>query len=743
MSKKAGLLLLSCISVLCSFGQATRPKIGVTLSGGGAKGLAHIGILKAIDSAHLKVDAVTGTSMGSIIGGMYAAGYSADTLEKMARETDWASLLSNQTALTNFKMEEKEEYGKYALELPWVNHRFKLPTGLLEAEELWLKFSEWFFPVYATKDFTRLSIPFKCIATNISDGSIVVLDKGELVKAIRSSMAIPTVFTSVEIDSVKLVDGGVVRNFPVKEVKDMGADIVIGSSVAGGLLPTKKIDNVLQVLLQIAFFKEAEDNKIQQSLTNIYIFHPMDAYSAGSFGRSQEIIDLGIKKGEEVYPRLKHLKDSLDAIYGPEPDTLERLPRVDSVLISGIRVKGLVKTDSTFFLDILDFKSNRYYTARQLTLMARRVYGLRYYNKVFYYLEPQPDGSATVVFEVSENPRTEAKFALNYNIFSGANLIANITARNYLTKDSRSLATISIGETFRIRGEHLQYFGQHHQTALILSLQDETPEYNVYQDFRKVGIYRNIYTVADIRIQRSVNRIVDMGLGNRFEDTRFRPILTSPEEIKGGDNFFTAYPYFQLNTLDRWSYPRGGWKINAEYDLTFGQSPDFDIIENGVPLSSDSLNKNANDYTRFLLDASHYISINKKNEIFGEIQGGANFRYQVNQVNSFLVGGLTNQFHNQITFAGLSEGTINTNSIGTLMLGYRYELYPQVYLQGRENIGLYNFLNVKDQFVAPHFISGTALSIGYDSIIGPIDFSVMHCDQGRGLVGYANLGFNF
>lgn len=720
-----------------------RPKIGVTLSGGGAKGLAHIGILKAIDSAHLKVDAITGTSMGSIIGGMYAAGYSADTLEKMSREVDWGRLLGSQMPLTSLKMEEKEEYDKYALELPWVNHNFKLPSGLLEAEELWLKFSEWFFPVYNTKDFTRLSIPFKCIATNISDGSIVVLDKGELIKAIRSSMAIPTVFTPVEIDSVKLVDGGVVRNFPVTEVKDMGANIVIGSSVNGGLLPTKKIDNVLQVLLQITLFQEDKDNKVQQALTDIYIYHPMDKYSAGSFSRSKEIIDLGISKGDEVYPRLKRLKDSLDRIYGPEPDTLDRLPRVDSVKITGIRIKGLIKTDSTFFVDILDFKNNRYYTARQLTLMARRVYGLRYYSKVFYYLEPNADGTATVVFEVTENPRTEIKLGLNYNIFSGAAVIANITARNYFTKNSRSLVEARLGETFRIKGQHLQYFGQHHQTALILTAQYEAPEYNAYQDFRQVGIYRNNYTVDDIRMQRSVNRIVDMGIGTRFENTNFRPILTSPEQVAGGDNFFTSYPYFQLNTLDRWSYPRTGWKVNAEYDLTYGQSPNFSITENGVSVNTDSLNKNANDYTRVMLDASHYVSLGKKSTLFGQLQGGVNFRYQVNQVNDFLVGGLSSQFHNQITFAGLAEGTINTSSIGTLMMGYRYEVYPQFYLLGRENIGLYNFLNVKDQFVTPRFLSGSAFSVGYDSPIGPIEFSLMYGDQSRVVLGYVNIGFNF
>jgi len=723
--------------------QATRPRIGVTLSGGGAKGLAHIGILKAIDSAGIKVFAITGTSMGSIIGGLYAAGYSADTLEKISKLIDWGSLLSNQTPLTDLKMEEKDEYGKYAVELPWINHNFKLPSGLLDAEELWLKFSELFFPVYATKDFTKLSIPFKCIATNISDGSIVVLDKGEIIKAIRASMAIPSVFTPIDIDSLKLVDGGVVRNFPVTEVKDMGADLVIGSSVSNGLLPTKQINNVVQVLLQIAFFKEADDNKHQQSLTDVYVFHPMEGYSAGSFGRSNEIIDLGVAKGDEVYPVLKRLKDSLDQIYGPEPDPLNRLPDVDSVKITGIRIRGIQKTDSVFFVDMLDFKNNRYYTARQLTRMTRQVYGTRYYSKVFYYLEPWPDGTATVVFEASENPTTEAKIGLNYNIFSGAAVIANITTRNYFTKDSRTLLTVNIGETFRIRGQHLQYFGQHHQTALILTAQYDAPEYNSYDNFRKDGIYRNNYSVGDIRMQRSVNRIVAMGLGTRFESNSFRPILVFPSEVQGGDKFFTSYPYFQLNNLDRPTYPRAGWKLNAEYDLTYGQASNIQATQNGVPVNTDSLNGNATDYTRFLLDAAHYVSLGRKSTLFGQLQEGVNFRYQVNHINDFLIGGLTPQFHNQITFAGLSEGTLNTSSVGVLLAGYRYELYPQFYLIARENIGVYNFLNIQDQPVTPHFISGSALSAAYDSPFGPIEFSVMYSDQSKVVLGYVNIGFNF
>src|SRR3954468_20795424 len=141
------IIIFSIASSVTAQTPGARPKIGLVLSGGGAKGLAHIGILKAIDSAGLKIDYVTGTSMGSIMGGLYAVGYSADTIEAMARSIDWDLLLSNQSGLRTLTMEEKREYGKYAIELPWGGKNFLLPTGVLEGQELWLKLAEVFSPV--------------------------------------------------------------------------------------------------------------------------------------------------------------------------------------------------------------------------------------------------------------------------------------------------------------------------------------------------------------------------------------------------------------------------------------------------------------------------------------------------------------------------------------------------------------------------------------------------------------------
>ena len=306
-------------STLCSLYlnaqvQGKRPKIGLTLSGGGAKGLAHIGILKAIDSAGLKVDYITGTSMGGIIGALYATGYSGKEIERLTKEIDWDVLFSNNISLNVLSMEEKEQYSRFALELPFINQKIRLQTGLIKGQELSLKFSELFFPVHQIRDFNQLPIPFKCMATDLETGKLVVLDTGSITAALRATMAIPSVFSAVDLDNRQLVDGGLVRNFPVKNVKGMGADIVIGSNVTAGLSRIDKIKNPVDVLMQMAFFREAEDFQEELPLTDIYIHMPMEKYTTGSFGSSKEILKIGMETGDQYYPVFKKLADSIQAL---------------------------------------------------------------------------------------------------------------------------------------------------------------------------------------------------------------------------------------------------------------------------------------------------------------------------------------------------------------------------------------------------------------------------------------------
>jgi NTE family protein len=724
---------------------AQRPRIGVTLSGGGAKGLAHIGILKAIDSAGLNVDYITGTSMGSIIGSLYAIGYSADSIEKITRTIDWDLLLSNQSSLRSIFMEEKDEYSKYVIELPWQNHNFRLPSGLLQGQELWLKFSELYFPVHQQKDFSRFSIPFRCIGTDVGNGEAVVMKEGEIISAIRSSMAIPSVFTAVDFNGRRMVDGGVVRNFPVRDVKEMGADIVIGSNVASGLLPSEKVRNALQILLQIAFFREAEDAKTEVPQCDIYIPFKMEKYNMGSFGDGKAILNLGIEEGRKLYPRFKRLADSLNAIYGPAPLKENRLPRVSSVVISSFEVHGVEKTSKEFFVHTMDLQLGKNYNAHKLSNMVRQAYGTRYYSRIIYSLVPQPDGTCKVVFDVTENPFTFAKLGIHYNRFTGVGIIGNLTARNFFITNSRSLVTINIGESFRIRGEHLQYLGRLKNFALVAETQFDRFEVSTYEQYKQDGLYRQTFFKVGERLQFSPTRNFSIGAGHRFEWVHYTPKISKDLSFKGSNSYNTLYGFITHNSLDKAIFPRRGVKVYGEAGRVFEQHPRLNFQSNGVPIDpeSDTTRINTYPYLRTTLDVESYIPIGRRTNFILSGQGGINFNYTRNVLNEFAIGGLTKVFRNQITFAGLQEGTLYTPSVAMLQGGVRVNMFTNSYLTGRANILFTNFISKSAFFQNPDFLSGYSLTYSYNFALGPLEISSMYCDQTNDLHWYINLGIPF
>ena len=719
-----------------------RPKIGLALSGGGAKGLAHIGILKAIDSAGLKIDNITGTSMGGILGGLYAIGYSADSIEKIARGIDWDLVLSNQSSMRSMIMDEKSEYGKYDVELPWVDHWFRFSTGVIEGQELWLKFSELFRPVYGIKDFSKFSIPFKCVATDISTGEVVVLDTGDIVTAVRASMAIPTIFTAVEYNGRKLVDGGVVRNFPVKDVRDMGSDIVIGSNVSGPLLGPSQVTNALQVILQVAFFREEADTRTQIPLCNIYINQPLEEYGMGNFGSAAKIIQAGMEEGRRLYPTFKKLADSLNALYGPQPDTPNRLPTVSAIKISSYAVNGLHHTSEGFFIQSMNLLTGHLYTAGQLSHMVRRAFGTRYYNRITYSMQRLPDNTSRIIFQVEENPLTFAKVGLNYNQFSGISAILNLTTRDFFTPTSRSLVTVNIGQNFRARAEHLQYFGRRANFTFTLATGFDDFQITTYTNkFKEAGLYDQNYYNLDAHFGYSTNRDLTIGLGSRFENLSYDPSLTSSLEFKGNNNFLTSYFFLRTNLLDRPVYPRRGFQLNAEADNVFEQNPDVQHFGTQNDVSDTSFA--AQPYQRLLFDYDQYIPLSGRYTLQTHLQGGLNLNYNRNVMNEFSIGGLTEQFHNQVAFAGLREGTFYSSSIAEGMIALRYQLFDNVLITGKANVLFNNFITKSAFFNTPDFLSGYALTFTYMFALGPLELSAMYSDQSRRVLGYVNIGIPF
>ncbi len=728
-------------AVLMAQSDRGRPKVGLTLSGGGAKGLAHIGILEALDSAGLKIDYITGTSMGSIVGALYAMGYSGDTIEIMARQLDWGNLFTNQPALTDISYEEKSEYNKYIIEIPFEYGKPKLASGVITGEQLWIELSRLCWPAKDVRDFSQLNIPFKCIATDVATGDIVTLDTGHIVSSIRASMAIPSIFTAVKIGDKKLVDGGVVRNFPVITAKEMGADIVIGSNVAGGLRKADKLITPFDILYQLGFYKDADDFKKARKACDIYIHHDLEDYSAASFGSIDSIIDLGKLKGREMYPVFKKLADSLNALYPAAPFVKDRLPFTPDVELTSIHVKGLVHSDEKFFLGRMNLLPTGCYSPQQLGDAVRNVFGTRFYKEITYDLLPDGPAKSAMVVNVEENPLTYVKVALHYNTYTNASAIVNLTQRNFIVPNSRSFVTAAISENPRLEAEYFKYLGRKRDLGFGMGMHFENNGMNIYENFRRAQQYRFNYLNADIHMQYALSRIMSIGIGSRWELFNYRPTFEAEEEIRGNIDQLNSFLNFGVNSLDRKIYPRSGTDLQFETGYVYNQRQRFRAFSNGDEVHPDSLGLAFNNYYHSMLQMKYYFPLGRESALQFTAGGGVNFNYDQPIVNGYLLGGLNNVAHHQLTFPGIYEGEVITSSAATVQLAYQREVMRNVFLVPRVGVAVYDFVN--DVNAKYKYLSGYALTAGYTSRLGPIEASLMYCDQDGRLRGYVNIGFNF
>ncbi|MBL7864623.1 MAG: patatin-like phospholipase family protein [Cyclobacteriaceae bacterium] len=723
-----------------SAGQS-RPKIGLTLSGGGAKGLSHIGILKAIDSAGLKIDVVTGTSMGSIMGALYAAGYSGKDMEEIAKSIDWGHMFSNRPPIELINMNEKREFSNYALEIPFEKGKAKLFSGFIEGEEIWLRFGELFYPVHQQKNFSKFSIPFACVATDAATGKAVVLKDGEIVKAIRSSMAIPSVFTAIPYNNSLLIDGGVVRNFPVREAKDMGADYVIGVNLSQGLLSADKLLTPVDMLYQIGFYKDADDFDRQVKLCNLLIEPNLSDFSAASFGSADSILHIGNETGKKFYPKFKRLADSLKALYPDAAATVSRLPRAENIILDSVEVIGLTHTTKKDFEGKLGLTPGFTYSGKELATAVRRAYGSGNFRRVAFFVEPGAPGHAVLKCEVIENPRTFMKIGLHYHSYSDVALITTLATRNLIFNRSKTMVKLNISTNFRGLFRHDQAFGKNQRWGTWISAYHEKFKFPLYENFVQQYEYVSRYSYIDLRFYKLMGTTTLAGIGLSKEFLNLQPTVSPGQTFVGTNNYWNAYFFFQRNSLDLKAFPKSGSYIDFQAGHIFDQRNNFTYSSADGTISSDTLGLRFNAYQHIRLKAGKYFPLGPRWTLMAQFNNGINLNYQEAFLNFYSVGGINDFIRNQIPFVGLSENQVNTNSITALLGGVQFEPFTNFVTTFRANVGYYDFI---DQKISDwKLLSGYAISGGYRSPIGPLEISLIYSDQAKAFLGYVNVGFTF
>ncbi len=333
----AGML---CVSPIIS-GTIERPKIGLVLSGGGARGFAHIGILKMIDSLHIPIDYIAGTSMGGIGGALYAIGYTGKELEDMAFQNNWMEILSDKPSRSLQPYFQKIENGKYQVELGLQGLVPTIPSGLIVGQRLSLLFSSLTFAYESVNDFDHLPIPFRCVAVDLNTGNEVVIKKGSLAQAMRATMAIPTIFSALTWGDSLLVDGGIVNNLPVDVVKKMGADLVIAVDVGETPSEPKQITNILDVFQQTLSIVGLERWRENVTRADILIQPDLTGFSIADFenDKIKSIVQRGDQAARENLDALQALKDEYMRMSSDEATdsvSSDGRPRIGEIRITGL-----------------------------------------------------------------------------------------------------------------------------------------------------------------------------------------------------------------------------------------------------------------------------------------------------------------------------------------------------------------------------------------------------------------------
>ena len=744
-----------------------RPKIGLVLSGGGAKGIAHVGVLKAMEEAGIRPDYITGTSMGAVVGGLYSLGYSADELEEIIKGIDWDLLISNRVNFKGIAFEEKEYYNRYLVEFPIVNGRIAFPSGLIQGQVLSdvLHYYTWQANAYDT--FDDFPIPFRCVATDISTGKAIIFDRGYLQDALRSSIAIPTVFSAFELDSTSVVDGGVVNNFPVDLVREMGADIVIGINVSDeDFKDAADLSGFGGILMQIAMAPSLRITKENIEATDIYIKPDLGIYSMGSFSSYNEILELGKKTGENYFDQFTSLADSLgrnDIVAGLTFET-------DSIQIDKIEILG----NTLFSTDLIRSKMNidegDFVTREEMETAVRSIYGMNGFYKVDYRLSQLALNRYSMQVRIKEKPSTLLSTAIHYDNQFSAGILLNFTAREVVGHNSRAVILADISENPKFRVDYYKYTGVKKKFAFNLRMNYLRQELPTYVEGREdeVQISRNSRIEAQMISTNSLKQAFYFGGIFDSFTSKFRFLSSSPEGLKNGRQsyFGTRFKYYRNSQNDR-NYPTRGAEALLETTLHFKDwlainlTPGTDTLFldsdiGKIPFPKDEFEQYVdglvpNSYLSVYGKYSKFLRVSSKVQFHPEFAAGLTLSSEdASKVfTDFFIGGYQNVRFNDTRFWGLNYAEVQTANFMKLGAEFQYIPFNKIYVR----VGA-NFLGYSDQipFNESKFLSdvfqqesylGFGVDISYQSILGPISAGIGGNNKDSALRSYISIGFSF
>ncbi|WP_234109478.1 patatin-like phospholipase family protein [Chryseobacterium sp. R2A-55] len=666
-------------------------KIGLSLSGGGAKGFAHIGVLKVLDSLGVKVDYISGTSMGAIIGGLYASGYTGEEIEKIVMDTDFFTLIANEKTRQETSFFNKS-VDKYLLTIPVSKGRINfLPKAISTGQKNIYLLKELFKNVSNIDDFSKLPIPFMCVATNLESGKMEIFEKGDLVTSIMASSAFPGLMDPVKIGDSIYIDGAITVNFPSKPLKDKGLDVVIGVDLSQTLANRDELQSAISILNQVIDFGIKKETKIQSQYTDITIHPNLKGLNATSYDAKKAILDSGFVVAQKYVDVLSLLpKREKQLLRSPANTIYSNVYKIDSLELDNANIFG-----KNYILGKMNLKLPSIQTYGTINKMVDKLYATNNYKLINYDLVTKNDKNYLMLDVSEDDTRFFLKLGLHYDEVFKTGMLLNATVKRLLFRNAIISLDVVVGDKPRyyfnyfIDNGYIPGFGIY-GSGMTLDLKD----FNGYTS----DTWNWYRTEAYIQSVWKDRYAIGAGLSHDYYEAR-----TNVGKSIDSKNFINPYFFIKSDTRDEKNFATRGFYLNVE-----GKIIDlFDKEKKEKPFQakiSTKMNFPVNSWMTYKLD------------LFGGFTVGDN----LNSYYKYQIGGIFEQNANNFTpFPGYEFGYLHANNILTATNAVQFKILKNYFAIADLNFAnLFDAIQVDEIFHIAETSAG--LTAGYRLPFGQI-----------------------
>lgn len=672
------------------------PRIGLSLAGGGAKGFSHVGVLKVLDSLGVKIDYIAGTSMGAIVGGLYASGYSGKEIEKIVMDTDFYSLITDPKTTRQETTFFNKSVDKYLLSIPLKNGKITLPSSISTGQKNVYLLKELFKNVSNINDFSKLPIPFMCVATNLESGNMEIFEKGDLVQSIMASSAFPSLMDPVKIGDSIYIDGAMSVNYPSKPLKDKGIDIVIGVDLNQDLSKREDLNSIISILNQVIDFGIKKDTRRQYKYTDINIKPDLKGMTATSYDEKKKILDSGYTEGLKYLKILNELpKRPFDRLRQHVNPIYSNVYKIDSVSIDGGRIYG-----ENYVLGKMALRLPSLQTYGSINKKIDKLVATNNYKFINYDIVTENNANYLKLYVTEDDSRHFLKFGLHYDEIFKTGLLLNYSAKRLLFRNSNLSLDVIVGDKPRY---YLNYFVDNgyipgfglYSSGMSFTLRnvnnDDTEKWTWLRNEAYIqSIWRDKFAVGG-------------GISHDYFES---------EPIGGNkiyNRFLNPYVFLKSDTQDDKDFPTRGIYINAEGKV-------IDLMKSEVE--------------KRLVQVKADIRINfpiaKQFAYRLNLYGGITIGEDLPSFYQYRLGGIFEQnMVNLKSFSGFYFGQLSTNNVILISNDLQFKFNKNYFISGN-----FSFANLSDDLSFEDAVklnySSLGITAGYKSPFGQIKINFSH-----------------